>query len=83
MEIKEAIKSMNNIVEYWTYKPTEVEAAKIAIEALEKQIPKEVIQYGKESKIARYACSHCGRMYWEKEHIGNYCDGCGQALKYD
>lgn len=30
----EAIKSLQNIVEYWTYKPTEVEAAKMAIAAL-------------------------------------------------
>lgn len=31
---EEAIKSLKNIVEYWTYKPTEVEAAKMAIDAL-------------------------------------------------
>ena len=30
----EAIKSLQNIIEYWTYKPTEVEAAKMAIDAL-------------------------------------------------
>ena len=34
MSNKEAIKSMQNIIEYWTYKPTEVEAAKLAIEAI-------------------------------------------------
>ena len=34
MTREEAIKSLQNIVEYWTYKPTEVEAAKIAISAL-------------------------------------------------
>lgn len=34
MTREEAIKSLQNIVEYWTYKPTEVEAAKIAIAAL-------------------------------------------------
>lgn len=31
---EEAIKSLQNIIEYWTYKPTEVEAAKMAISAL-------------------------------------------------
>ena len=31
---EEVIKSLENIVEYWTYKPTEVEAAKMAIDAL-------------------------------------------------
>lgn len=34
MTREEAIKSLQNIVEYWTYKPTEVEAARMAIEAL-------------------------------------------------
>lgn len=34
MTKEEAIKSLKNIVEYWTYKPTEVEAAKMAIAAL-------------------------------------------------
>ena len=34
MTREEAIKSLKNIVEYWTYKPTEVEAAKMAISAL-------------------------------------------------
>ena len=34
MTLEEAIKSLQNIVEYWTYKPTEVEAAKMAITAL-------------------------------------------------
>lgn len=34
MTREEAIKSLQNIIEYWTYKPTEVEAAKMAISAL-------------------------------------------------
>ena len=34
MTREEAIKSLQNIVEYWTYKPTEVKAAKMAIAAL-------------------------------------------------
>ena len=38
MTREEAIKSLQNIVEYWTYKPTEVEAAKMAIDALRHQI---------------------------------------------
>lgn len=51
------------------------------ISMLEKQIPKEVVHYGQNDKIARYACPHCGRMFWEKEHISNYCDSCGQRLE--
>ena len=38
MNKQDAIKSLKNIVEYWTYRPTEVEAAKLAISALEKQL---------------------------------------------
>ena len=34
MTREEAIKSLQNIIEYWTYKPTEGEAAKMAIAAL-------------------------------------------------
>ena len=34
MTREEAIKSLQNIIEYWTYKPTEVETAKMAISAL-------------------------------------------------
>lgn len=38
MKQQEAIDSLKNIIEYWTYKPTEVEACKLAISALEKQL---------------------------------------------
>ena len=37
-EIEKAINSLKNIVEYWTYRPAEVEAAKLAISALEQQL---------------------------------------------
>lgn len=60
----------------------EITECGLIVSAIEKQIPKEVTHYGKESKITRYACPNCGRMFWEKEHIGNYCDNCGQAIKY-
>lgn len=40
MNEQEAIKALENIIEFWTYKPTEVETAKMAIEALEKQMSK-------------------------------------------
>ena len=28
----------------------------------------------------RYACPACGRMYWERSFVGEYCDLCGQHL---
>lgn len=37
MTNKEAIKSLQNIVEYWDMRPTEQEAARLAIKALEQQ----------------------------------------------
>ena len=43
MTREEAIKSLQNIVEYWTYKPTEVEAAKMAIAAL-RPVSRELVE---------------------------------------
>jgi hypothetical protein len=37
MNNQEAINSLKNIIEYWSCRPTEVEAAKLAITALEAQ----------------------------------------------
>lgn len=52
MTREEAIKSLKNIVEYWTYKPTEVEAAKMAIAAL-RPVSREQVE-----KVWR-GCSWC------------------------
>lgn len=52
MTREEAIKSLQNIVEYWTYKPTEVEAAKMAIDAL-RPISREQVE-----KVWR-GCEYC------------------------
>lgn len=38
MTNQEAINGLKNIIEYWTYRPTEVETANLAIQALEKQL---------------------------------------------
>lgn len=52
MTREEAIKSLKNIVEYWTYKPTEVEAAKMAIDALRP------VSRGQVEKVWR-GCEYC------------------------
>lgn len=53
MNNKEAIKSMQNIIEYWTYKPTEIEAAKLAIEAIKfKEYFMDL--YGKDLQVANW-----------------------------
>lgn len=76
MKPQEAIKSMNNIIEYWTYKPTEVEAAKMAIAALEKQIAKKPVNDG-----------HCPECFSDNECPYNeekvrYCPSCGQKIDW-
>ena len=57
MTREEAIKSLQNIVEYWTYKPTEVEAAKMAISALRPVSREQVI-----------LCKDC--RYWQGNNGG-------------
>ncbi len=54
------------------------ELQRLINEAIEKQIPKKVIK----SIIHGYGhCPICGRIYWDKCHVGNYCDQCGQRLE--
>ena len=89
MKIEEAIKSMNNIIEYWTYKPTEVEAAKMAIEALEKQIAKP-IHYRTEPIGGGihglfYECPNCKvdvRHVVKSDYLCKYCPECGQKVRW-
>jgi RNA polymerase-binding transcription factor DksA len=28
-------------------------------------------------------CPVCGRIYWDKCHVGEYCDSCGQRLEVE
>ena len=52
------------------------EAFEAAIDALEKQIPKETVK--SESPYFRYACPSCGNYPLS----GHYCGECGQAVVY-
>ena len=76
MNREEAIKSLKNIIEYWTYQPTEVESATLAISALEKQMPKKP-----ELKLGIYFCSECGNSF-NDDMNENYCNCCGQAIDW-
>jgi hypothetical protein len=83
MTIKEAIKSLKNIIEYWTYKPTEVEAAEMAIKALEKQMPKKPI-----NQSTWKECPTCTQGIGIDNDTPNpkaieYCYHCGQKLDWD
>lgn len=51
----------------------------LVLKALEKQIPKKPTFY--EQHIPTWSCPNCGRLYWERRHIGNYCESCGQRLE--
>ena len=48
----------------------------LAIEVLEKQIPKEIVK--PESPYFKYACPTCGNYPLS----GHYCSECGQAVVY-
>ena len=76
MTREEAIKSLQNIVEYWTYKTTEVEAAKMAIAAL-RPVSREMVE-----KVWT-GCEKCRyQANWpswiEKGFV--YCPKCGTPL---
>ena len=93
MTREEAIKSLQNIIEYWTYKPTEVEAAKMAIDAL-RPVSREQVEkvwrgewnYSHKTKIDGFdvvQCSKCGQealtlaLYVKN---GNFCPYCGAPM---
>lgn len=93
MTREEAIKSLQNIIEYWTYKPTEVEAAKMAIAAL-RPVSREQVEkvwrgewnYSHKTKIDGFdvvQCSKCGQealtlaLYVKN---GNFCPYCGAPM---
>ena len=87
MTREEAIKSLQNIVEYWTYKTTEVEAAKMAIAALrpvsrervEKVWRGEWVNTNKEVE-QMCKCSKCGypiSYFWSRTQ---FCPNCGAPM---
>ena len=87
MTSKEAIKFAKENILAYTSEMAEFKA--LAIEALEKQIPKQPKEY--EDKY--FACPNCGNpvmMKWEcyskvlmdKSNGLPYCLGCGQALDW-
>ena len=86
MTREEAIKSLQNIIEYWTYKPTEVEDGKMAIAALRpvswKQVERmrgEWINTNKEVE-QMCKCSKCGypiSYFWSRTP---FCPNCGAPM---
>ena len=84
MTREEAIKSLQNIIEYWTYKPTEVETAKMAISALRPITREQVEKVGRD-----LFCSIChnrasrfvgGTDDWWDFQKPNFCPNCGALM---
>ncbi len=88
MTREEAIKSLQNIIEYWTYKPTEVEAAKMAIAALRpvsrEQVEKawrgEWIGMTDNDGCTWQECSRCEHDLDSMEEAQNFCPACGAPM---
>lgn len=81
METKEALKQFIEYVEY-DYDVEEMPsktAMDMALEALEKQIPKEATDNGHGVKF----CPICHGSVWQIKLESKYCFRCGQALKWD
>ena len=85
MTREEAIKSLQNIVEYWTYKPTEVEAAKMAIAAL-RPVSRERVEkmkspwkryFNGDYNDEIYYCEECGHKLESYSKLPNFCPDCG------
>ena len=87
MNNQEAIKSLKNIVEYWTFRPTEIEAAKLATSALEKQMPKPAEYHHKaDGKCALTICPNCENRLAITRYVfplDRYCKQCGQHYVVD
>lgn len=61
-----------------------VQTSNMAIEALEKQMPKKPI----ENRLLpnnryTYLCPTCNRLYWDKEFLSDWCSSCGQRFEID
>ena len=87
MTREEAIKSLQNIIEYWTYKPTEVEAAKMAIDALRPVSREQVEKMAKGewedmreayNDVPKRRCSRCKRVFIGLDKP--FCEACGAPM---
>lgn len=84
MTAQEAIKSLENLNLVLCITDSERESVNMAIEGLEKQIPKKVIF---EDEGDSLLCPNCGLELMgsitEPDHDPYYCFECGQALLWE
>ena len=80
MTYKDAIRGMQNIKELYAIINKDYECAEMAIEALEKQIPKKPThQYARLGIIVEGCCNSCEASVLP--HM-NFCNECGQRLDW-
>ena len=79
MDCNEAIKILIEKQHEWE----EYGVTDLAIEALEKQIPKKPIKHSIIRNEQTWICPTCNRLYWDKEFLSDYCSSCGQKLDLD
>lgn len=58
------------------------EASNMAIEALEKQIPKKAELETSEGEYAIFLCPNCKRIFHNHVDEPQYCDKCSQAIDW-
>lgn len=74
--IKKAIEHYEYGISHDIFSEPVTTYAKLAVEALEKQIPKQPTTFGRDL----FDCAFCGRVL--KKYSHNYCPKCGQALDW-
>lgn len=81
MTSQKATDLLKHHIETWKGKfpPAHFQACNIAIKALKKQVSKPTERQSNGPYYGK--CPTCGRIYWEKGHIDNYCGSCGQRLE--
>ena len=90
MTESEAIKELQDFIDLPFGSNVSDEAAKLAIQALDKQIPKKPTFDHNISDTISMFCCECGNLIKIKHDIGtmnnnsapNYCSNCGQKLKW-
>lgn len=63
--------------------PNEEQALTIAINAIDKQIPKGTTFVREEMGLLVFKCNSCGREFFSKTNMTKYCSNCGQRLRED
>lgn len=82
MDIQKAIKELQSRIDlfeedYRLSVPEYGEALKMAVSALEKQVPRKPV----EDKYHNYHCPACGWIGWGEKYVP-HCEKCGQAIDW-